>query len=90
MPTYFVHHKAIVLVGEPDCPISTNVRAHNRSLTHADKPLGPSDHDFHTWEIVPSFTLKADISVLHPGVFSYHSIGIAAQKLSPIRTRFVK
>ena len=50
-----IDDKAIVPVGEPDCPVSTRVRGHNQSLV----PLNGStllalDHDFHGHEIVPS------------------------------------
>ena len=73
MPIHFVNDEAIVLVGEPDCPKSTNVRAHNRSLIiHADKGLSALDHDFHICGFVPALTLKADISVSYLDVFSYY------------------
>ena len=50
-----VDDKAIVPMGEPDCPVSTGVRGHNRSLVPLDGPtLLTLDHDFHVHRIVPS------------------------------------
>ena len=50
-----VDDKAIVPVGEPDCPVSTGVRGHNRSLVPLDGPtLLALDHDFHVHGSVPS------------------------------------
>ena len=57
-----VDDKAIVPVGEPDCPISTGVRGHNRSLVPLDGPtLLALDHDFHVHGIVPSVAFFVDI-----------------------------
>ena len=57
-----VDDKFIVPVGEPDCPVSTGVRGHNRSLV----PLEGSrvvalDHDFHNHGIVPSVAFAIEI-----------------------------
>ena len=50
-----VDDKAVVPVGEPDCPISTRVRGHNCSLVSLDGPqLLALDHDFHAHGIIPS------------------------------------
>ena len=50
-----VDDKAIIPVGEPNCPVSTGVRGHNRSLMSLDSPhLLALDHDFHIQGIVPS------------------------------------
>ena len=50
-----IDDKAVVPVGEPDCPISTGVCAHNRSLGFKEGPkLAALDHDFHIHGIVPS------------------------------------
>ena len=50
-----VDDKATIPAGEPDCPISTGVRGHNRSLASLDGPqLLSLDHDFHVHGIVPS------------------------------------
>ena len=58
-----VNDKAIVPMGEPDCPVSTGVRGHNRSLVPLDGPtLLALDHDFHVHGIVPSVAFFVDIS----------------------------
>ena len=54
--------KAIFPIGEPDLPILTGVRGHQRSLV----PAGGSkvvalDHDFHVQGIVPSVVLFVSI-----------------------------
>lgn len=50
--------KAIIPVGEPDLPISTGVRGHNRALVPAHgSHLEALDHDFHVHGIVPSVSL---------------------------------
>ncbi len=53
--------KVIIPVGEPDLPISTGVRGHNRSLvlTRGSR-LEALDHDFHIHGIVPSVALFVD------------------------------
>ena len=57
-----VDDKCIVPVGEPNCPISTGVRGHNRSLVPATGPqLQALDHDFHLHGIVPSVAFVIDI-----------------------------
>ena len=57
-----VDDKAIVPVGEPDSPISTGVRGHNRSLVPLNGPtLLALDHDFHVQGIVPSVAFFVDI-----------------------------
>ena len=33
-----VDDKCIIPVGEPDCPVSTGVRGHNRSIVPIDAP----------------------------------------------------
>ena len=48
-------------VGEPNCPISTGVRGHNRSLVCSDSQLVALDHDFHVHGIVPSVAFVVDI-----------------------------
>lgn len=53
--------KAIIPVGEPDTPITTNVRSHNRVLSHTDVQIVATDHDFHLAGLVPSVTLVIDI-----------------------------
>ena len=58
-----VDDKAVVPIGEPGCPISTGVRAHNRSLVRQGETLAALDHDFHIFGIVglPSVMFKVDI-----------------------------
>lgn len=57
-----VDDKAVVPVGEPDCPISTGVRGHNRSLVSLDGPqLLALDHDFHVHGIIPSVAFFVSI-----------------------------
>ena len=56
-----VDDKAIVPVGEPEQPVSSNVRRLNRSLVCQDQLLVSLDHDYHTAGIVPSVMLKIDI-----------------------------
>lgn len=57
-----VDDKAIVPVGEPNAPVSTGVRGHNRSLVPVGGPqLSALDHDFHLHGIVPSVAFCVDI-----------------------------
>jgi hypothetical protein len=67
-----VDDKAVVPVGEPGTPISTNVRAHHGGMVAADGPaLAAADHDFHTCGVVPSVTFMVDVpSVLEDGFYS--------------------
>ena len=59
-----VDDKAIVPVGEPDGPVSTGVRGHNRSLVSLDGPqLLALDHDFHLHGIIPSVAFFVNIHV---------------------------
>ena len=58
---FFVDDKAIFPVGEPEIPVSTNVRARGGALVPGDKILGALDHDFHICGLVPSFVLKSDV-----------------------------
>ena len=53
--------KAIVPVGEPNHPVSTGVRAHNRVLAPIDMPIQALDHDFHIAGLVPSVALSCNI-----------------------------
>ncbi|KAK6189772.1 hypothetical protein SNE40_001768 [Patella caerulea] len=53
--------KAIVPVGEPGKPISTNVRSHNRSLVVGDTKLSALDHDFHIHGAIPSVLFEVSI-----------------------------
>ncbi len=56
-----VDDKAVVPVGEPNKPISTGVRAHNRSMVPVGTQLAASDHDFHIAGVVPSVDYVIDI-----------------------------
>ena len=58
-----VDDKAIIPVGEPDCPISSGVRGHNRSLVvgSALQQLKALDHDFHLAGVVPSVAFFPNI-----------------------------
>ena len=56
-----VDDKAVVPVGEPNCPISTGVHGHNRSLVCSGSQLLALDHDFHIHGIVPSVAFFIDI-----------------------------
>ena len=58
--------KAIVPVGEPDRPISSGVRAHNKSLAAVNTNLVALVHDFHICGVVPSVSFCIDIPQ-HPG-----------------------
>ena len=54
--------KAVILIGEPDLPISTGIRGHHRSLV----PTGWSgvvalDHDFHVQGVVPLVAIFVSI-----------------------------
>ena len=57
----FVDDKAIVPVGEPERPVSKNVRACGGALVPGDKILGALDHDFHICGLVLSVFLKSDV-----------------------------
>ena len=58
-----VDDKAIIPVGEPDCPVSTGVRGHNRSLVIGNslEHLKALDHDFHVAGVVPSVAFFPNI-----------------------------
>lgn len=56
-----VDDKAIVPIDEPNCPISTGVCEHNRSLVCSGSQLLALDHDFHNHGIVPSVAFFIDI-----------------------------
>ena len=57
-----VDDKAVIPVGDPNCPVSTGVRGHNRSLVALDGPqLVALDHDFHVHGIVPSVAFVVNI-----------------------------
>ena len=54
--------KAVIPVGNPGLPVSTNVRKHNRSLGPCNGPiLGAADHDWNVAGIVSSVALCAEI-----------------------------
>jgi hypothetical protein len=53
--------KAVVPVGEPECPISTNVRPHNRAMVPVGATLSALDHDFHVHGVIPSVLFQIDI-----------------------------
>lgn len=50
--------KSIVPIGEPGKPVSTGVRAHNKSLVPLNAKLSALDHDFHVHGAVPSVLFK--------------------------------
>ena len=57
-----VDDKVIVPVGEPDAPVSTGVRGHNKSLVIASGPKNLAlNHDFHVFGLVPSVAFVVDI-----------------------------
>ena len=58
---FFVDDKAIVPFGEPERPVSTNIRAHGGALVPGDKILSALDHNFHICSLVPSVALKTDV-----------------------------
>ena len=58
---FFVDDKAIFPVGEPEIPVSTNVRVRGGALVPGDKILGALDHDFHICGLVRSVVLKSDV-----------------------------
>ena len=51
----------MVPIGEPHTPMSTGVRAHNKSLCLSNTRLGASDHDFHVVRLIPSVDFIIDI-----------------------------
>ena len=54
--------KAVIPVGNPGLPVSTNVRKHNKSLGPCNGPiLGAADHDWNVAGIVSSVALCAEI-----------------------------
>jgi hypothetical protein len=53
--------KSVVPVGEPGLPISSGVRAHNKSMIPAGAKLVALDHDFHIHGAVPSVLFYSDI-----------------------------
>ena len=58
-----VDDKAIIPVGEPDCPIYTGVRGHNRSLVVGSslQQIKALDHDSHLAGVVPSVAFFPNI-----------------------------
>lgn len=61
---FWLDDKAIIPIGEPDLPVSTGVRAHNRSLApvSASAPqLSALDHDFHVCGAIPSVAFESTI-----------------------------
>ena len=56
-----VDDKCVVPVGEPDDPISTAVRSHNRSMVLKASKLAALDHDFHVHGIIPSISFFVNI-----------------------------
>lgn len=60
---FWLDDKAIVPIGEPGKPVSTNVRSHNASLvtTSSSVTLSALDHDYHVCGAVPSVAFKSDI-----------------------------
>ena len=58
-----VDDKAIIPVGEPDCPVSTGVRGNNRSLVIGKslEHLKALDHDFYVAGVVPSVAFFPNI-----------------------------
>ncbi|CAG2208685.1 unnamed protein product [Mytilus edulis] len=53
--------KSIVPIGEPNKPVSTGVRPHNRALVPEGVKLYALDHDFHIHGAVPSVLFRIDI-----------------------------
>lgn len=65
-----VDDKAVIPLGEPNYPISTGVRGHNRSLVPLNGPeLLALDHDFHVHGIVPSVAFFVDVPDSTSGSF---------------------
>ena len=59
---FFVDDKAVIPVGEPSNPVSTNVRRHNKSLVAASGPtLAALDHDWKVAGLVASVALSCEI-----------------------------
>jgi hypothetical protein len=56
-----VDDKAIIPVGEPNLPVSTNVRRQHRSLVAENTQLLALDHDYHLAGVVPSILLNVII-----------------------------
>ena len=61
VPWICINVWAIVPVGEPERPVSTNVWARGGALVPGDKILGALDHDFHICGLIPSIVLKSDV-----------------------------
>lgn len=57
----FVDDKAIIPIGEPELPVSTGVRPHNKSLAVEGTAHRALDHDYHKCGAVASVILDADI-----------------------------
>lgn len=57
-----IDDKAVVPIGEPDAPMSTGVRSHNRGLVAADTSLVACDHDFLVAGLIPSVLFKVQVS----------------------------
>lgn len=82
--------KSVVPIGEPGKPVSTNVRAHNKSLTLASTKLSALDHDFHIHGAIPSVMFTVDIPENHLDSFYKGSVDVTVKDKvftpsSPIR-----
>lgn len=53
--------KAVVPVGEPHCPISTNARPYNRAMISVGVIFSALDHGFHINGNIPSVLFQIDI-----------------------------
>ena len=66
---FLVDDKDIVPVGEPQKPVTTNVRARGGTLVPGDKTLGALIHNCHICGLVPSVTFKSDVPDNVNGLF---------------------
>ena len=57
----FLDDKATIPVGKPSQAVSTNVRAHDRSLRTNDVTIIALDHDWKVCRLIPSVVLICDI-----------------------------
>lgn len=71
--------KAVVPVGEPNCPISTNVRPHNRAMIPVGATLSALDHDFHVHGVIPSVLFQIDIPESANDSFYYGKVHVTVK-----------
>ena len=75
----YVDDKATIPVGEPDTPLSTGARGHNKVLVPVDGCLAALHHDWHGASVVPSVAFIVDVPE-RPGDLFYNGQNFVTTK----------